>query len=68
MENIKLNLTDSEWISLVDGNSDDSSLPVCCANVSALRDVFIHIIRNGRNTDLPSWTLEDLRQKLKMVL
>jgi len=38
-------LTDSEWMSLIDMERD--GLPVCCANVSALRDRVIDIAREG---------------------
>ena len=65
LDNIKLTLTDSEWISLIDGNSNGSQLPVCCANVSALRDVFVRIVRNGRNNGIFVWDLDELKQKLK---
>lgn len=62
---IKLELTDAEWISLLDGTSDNSSLPTCCANISALRDELIHILRNGRNEPIRSWELDGLKQKLQ---
>ena len=62
-----LQLTDSEWIQLLDGESDDSGLQSCCANISALRDVFVQIVRAGRSNELMSWVLDDLKQKLKWV-
>jgi hypothetical protein len=62
----KLDLTDSEWLSLLDGG-DASELGICCANISALRDELFFIVRQGRHEELPNWTLDDLRQKLKWV-
>lgn len=64
---MKINLTDSEWISLLDGEIEGSQLPRCCANISALRDVFMSIVRDGRNDDIQDWQIQDLRQKLKWV-
>jgi hypothetical protein len=40
-----IQLTDTEWMSIIDGSRD--GLPVCCANVSALRDDIISAARNG---------------------
>lgn len=62
---IRLVLTDSEWISLIDGSDDHSGLPTCCANISALRFDLITIIRNGRNNPLSNWEVEGLIQKLQ---
>lgn len=39
-------LTAEEWLSLINGQ-DESGLPTCCANVSALRDAVIAVVRNG---------------------
>lgn len=64
---ITLNLTDSEWLQLLDGQSDDSELSACCANVSALRDVFFQIVREGRNEEIMDWVVRDLKQKIKWV-
>lgn len=64
---MKITLTDQEWIQLLDGNSDDSELPVCCANVSALRDVLGQVVRNGRHHEIEVFTADNLRQKLKWV-
>lgn len=61
---MKLDLTDSEWISLIDGESDDSQLPKCCANVSSLRDVFVDIVRGGRKEDMTGFQERDLKQRL----
>lgn len=44
-ETVQLELTDSEWMSLLDGERD--GLPRCCANVSALRDTLMGIVRGG---------------------
>ena len=65
MRSQKLDLTDSEWISLIDGDADDSQLPMCCGNVSALRDEFMQIVREGRNADIYDFRLNDLKRKLK---
>jgi len=43
----KVELTDSEWMSLIDGTRDDASLQKCCANISELRDQIITIARDG---------------------
>ena len=39
-------MTDSEWMSLIDGERVDG-LQKCCANISALRDVIMGIARDG---------------------
>lgn len=62
---IKLNLTDSEWIQLIDGVSADTQLPKCCDNVASLRDIFIHLVRNGRNES--NYWGHELKQKLTMM-
>lgn len=64
---MKLNLTDSEWISLLDGESDDSQLGTCCANISSLRDQFMLLVRSGRNEEIMEWELTDLKRKIKWV-
>jgi hypothetical protein len=46
---MEINLTDEEWMSIIDGTRD--GLPICCANVSALRDAIIDIARNGNDPD-----------------
>lgn len=53
MDEIKIELTDREWVSLID--QEDEGLPSCCANISALRDEIINILRNGKT--LYSWDL-----------
>mgnify|MGYP005997610877 CR=1 FL=1 len=67
IENIFLNLTDSEWIGLIDGEAEDSHLPKCCSNMSELRDVLISIVRNGRNDEVPFYLINDLKRTLKWV-
>jgi len=62
---IRITLTDAEWISLIDCADDDSGLPICCANISALRDELIGVIRNGRNNPLSQWELDELIKKKK---
>ena len=42
---MQLELTDSEWMSLLDGERE--GLQRCCANVSVLRDVLMNIVRGG---------------------
>ncbi len=64
----KLTLTDTEWCQLIDGESEDSQLHICCANISALRDTFVSIMRNGRrDTEIGPFDLPNLKQKLKWV-
>ena len=63
----RLTLTDSEWVQLLDGESDDSQLGKCCANISSLRDWFAQIIRDGRNEPIMDWYLEKLKVRLKWV-
>lgn len=41
----KINLTDEEWMSILDQTRD--GLPYCCANLSALRDDIASIVRYG---------------------
>lgn len=48
----RVQLTDTEWMQLIDGNREDSSLPVCCANISALRDFVIDMARNGGEVNM----------------
>lgn len=50
----RLSLTDGEWMRLIDGERDDSALPKCCANISALRDDLIGAARNGGRVDFVS--------------
>ena len=44
----RLELTDSEWMSIIDGERD--GLPMCCANISELRDSLISAARSGGET------------------
>jgi hypothetical protein len=64
---VLLNLSDTEWVSLIDGNSYDSGLPICCANISALRDVLVSILRNGRKREIGFFDMQELRKCLKWV-
>lgn len=66
-ENRLLNLTDDEWVRLIDGYSEDSLLQHCCANISALRDELITMLRCGRNRSASDWELKELRDKLQWV-
>lgn len=43
----KIELSDSEWMSLIDGSDERHGLLICCANVSALRDRILTIARHG---------------------
>ncbi|RLD04109.1 MAG: hypothetical protein DRI65_11365 [Chloroflexota bacterium] len=38
-------LTDTEWMSIIDRNRD--GLPICCANVSELRDIITRVAQDG---------------------
>lgn len=42
---IKIELTDEEWMSLLDPERD--GLPRCCGNISALRDEIFNVVRNS---------------------
>jgi len=53
---MKIELTDTEWMQLVDGERQDSQLPTCCGNVSALRDSIIVLARQNGHCDLYSAT------------
>ena len=61
---MKIILSDAEWMQLIDGYRE--GLPVCCANISALRDCLIKAARNGG--DLNSWYFKDLHEKLRWFL
>lgn len=45
MTELKLDLTDEEWMSVLD--MEREGLPYCCANISALRDELLSIARYG---------------------
>ena len=64
---VKLELTDAEWLQLLDGENDDSELPTCCANISALRDSLMSHVRAGRNRAIPSWKVREITQRLGWV-
>lgn len=51
MSTIKIDLTDEEWMSLIDGTRPDG-LQSCCANISALRDEIISLARMGGTSPL----------------
>jgi hypothetical protein len=60
-------LTDSEWMSLIDGSEHRTgNLGKCCANVSALRDTLISLAREGGETNV--FTGPNLRRHLGWVL
>jgi hypothetical protein len=59
---VRLNLTDSEWINLVDG--EEGELSICCTTVSDLRDYFFQIIREGRNNEVMDYWLAKLKESI----
>ena len=63
-----LGLTDDEWIRLIDGDSEDSLLQVCCANISALRDQLISMLRGGRFRKAQTYEIQLLQRNLKWVV
>lgn len=64
-ELVKLELTDSEWMALIDGTREDGLL-TCCANVSALRDVLITAARAGGV--IHRFDVERFRTRLSWVM
>lgn len=62
---VTLDLTDAEWMSLIDGERE-GGLMRCCANISALRDVLIGAARDGGEVHL--FAVESLRHTLGWVL
>lgn len=50
-DGVSAGLTDSEWMSLIDGHRDDG-LQKCCASISGLRDVVIQMARDGGTVDV----------------
>lgn len=67
MDKVSLDLTDQEWMQLLDGDCEDSQLQACCANISALRDVLVGIVRRGRKEPLSSWEMQRLQQTMGWV-
>jgi len=61
---VRLELTDTEWMSVIDANRD--GLPRCCANISALRDCLISAAREGGEIHL--FAIDRLRMTLGWVL
>lgn len=62
----QLKLTDSEWMSLIDGSDERAgNLAKCCANISHLRDCLISIARDGGEVE--SWNESGLREALGWV-
>jgi hypothetical protein len=62
---VRLDLTDAEWMSLIDGERDDG-LQRCCANISALRDCLIGAARSGG--EVHTFEVDQLRMTLGWVL
>jgi hypothetical protein len=46
MKSVKIELSDTEWMDLIDGDRPNG-LAACCANISALRDEIISAARSG---------------------
>lgn len=67
IDDVKLTLTDSEWMSLIDGSDErEGNLSRCCANVSTLRDSLISVARNGGTVH--AFTIERLKKYLGWVI
>jgi hypothetical protein len=62
---IPLDLTDTEWMSLIDGDRP-GGLTACCANISALRDVIISAARAG--CEVHRFELDNFRRTLGWAL
>jgi hypothetical protein len=62
---MKIELTDSEWMSLIDGEREDG-LQRCCANISALRDCLIGLARDGGRVN--PFTIGRLQMTLGWVI
>lgn len=65
MEPVKIELTDAEWMSLIDGDRP-GGLTACCANISALRDVIISAARTGG--EVHAFEVANFRRTLGWVL
>jgi len=65
MEPIKIVLTDSEWMDLIDGTRP-GGLEKCCANVSALRSCIINAARDGGEVHI--FAVKQLRMTLGWVV
>jgi hypothetical protein len=61
---IKVELADSEWMSLIDGERP-GGLSKCCPNISNLRDQIILLARDGGVFNL--FTIEEFRRALGWV-
>lgn len=46
-EEVAIDLSDSEWMSLIDGSDKRGGLTRCCANISELRDEIMSLARNA---------------------
>ena len=51
LHEIPCTLSDTEWMALI--NKEREGLPICCSNISELRDQIIQIARDGAM--LPPW-------------
>jgi hypothetical protein len=64
---VTLTLTDSEWMSLIDGSDErEGNLGRCCANISALRDSIIGAARDGGLVH--AFTIERFKMHLGWVI
>lgn len=61
---MKITLTDTEWLQLLDGEAADSELPKCCADVSNIRDVLSQVVRDGRNEEVCPYLINELEQAI----
>ena len=52
----ELDLTAEQWVDLI--RVDGESFPACCANLSAIRDELISVLRNGKPFVMYQWSAE----------
>jgi len=57
-------LTDTEWMDLID--KEREALPVCCANLSSLRDCIVKAARNGGR--MSHFDVQQMHEKLDWYL
>lgn len=68
MKSYNVELTDTEWMELIDGSDNrDNNLGMCCANISALRDSIFSIARCG-NGEVFEFEKKDIEQKVSWCL
>ena len=59
----KIILSDEEWMSIIDKYRD--GIPICCANISALRDTLTDIAREGGEIGL--FVDVELKERIEWV-